>query len=138
MIRRVDTAEESVRHALNLLDEHCFPADALAEKTGYWWISFQDGEPSGFAGLRRLPREPHIGYLCRVGVLEHCRGQGIQKDLIRVRLAYARRLGMTHVLTDTTADNLPSANSLMGMGFRLYAPAHPWAFESSLYWMREL
>jgi GNAT superfamily N-acetyltransferase len=137
MIRIEDSGRESIRHTLNVMDEHCFPADDLCSKEGYWWISYQAGEPSGFAGMRILPLEPDTAYLCRAGVLESYRGLGIQRKLIRVRVAYARRLGLNTIVTDTT-DNIPSANNLMASGFRLYEPANAWAAENSLYWRMTL
>lgn len=137
MIRRVDTENERIRHVLNMMDEHCFPMDELASKAGWWWIAWWAGEPAGFAGLRALAVEQHIGYLCRAGVLEHCRGHGLQKKLIRARIAYARRLGLRELVTDTTA-NIPSANSLISCGFKLYTPVTKWAFDSSLYWRKSL
>lgn len=137
-IRRVDSSREDIRHTLNTLDRECFPADELCSKNGWWWFAYMDDEPIAFAGMRhRVTIEPGVGYLCRVGVRAKYRGQGIQKQLIRVRLSYARRQGLKYLITDTT-QNFASANNLISTGFKLYEPAYPWSMPDSLYWNYEL
>jgi len=137
MIRRVDPGRETVRHLLNTLDEACFPGDTLCPKMGWWWVAYTNLDPVAFAGLRPLAKEPHAGYFCRAGVLKHARGKGLQKKLIRVRIAYARRQGLKTLITDTT-DNIVSANNLIACGFKLYEPSNSWAFDHSLYWRKDL
>lgn len=105
---------------------------------GYWWIvSAFDGEEAGFCGLRPSYTVPNAGYLIRAAVLEAHRGHGLQKKMVRIREAKARKLGWTLLRTDTT-DNVHSSNNLMNMGYRLFEPAHKWAFDHSLYWTKTL
>jgi RimJ/RimL family protein N-acetyltransferase len=138
MIKKVDSDREDIRFTLNTLDRACFPADELCSKDDHWWMAYNDeGVAVGFAGLRDLD-EPGMGYLCRVGVLWEARGNGLQKRFIRARLAYARKIGLKAVVTDTTVDSLASMNNLINCGFRLYGPANPWARPESLYWWRTL
>jgi GNAT superfamily N-acetyltransferase len=80
---------------------------------------------------------PGTGYLCRAGVLESHRGRGLQKRLIRVRERKARKLGWTHVVTDTY-ENPASANSLIKCGFRSYLPRNPWGAKGVAYWIKRL
>lgn len=58
--------------------------------------------------------------------------------MIRVREAYAKRLGWSYVITDTT-DNPPSANTLIRAGYKLFKPRHPWGpLAETLYWKRTI
>ena len=121
------------------LQRACLPLDKPYDTTrGWWWLGTVDGVAVAFAGLTPTWADPRIGYLCRAGVVRDMRGHGIQKRLIRLRLLRARRLGMYSAVTDTTAANLPSANSLISCGFRLYDPATRWAADGALYWRRAI
>jgi hypothetical protein len=66
-------------------------------------------------------------FLAAAAVLPAARGRHGQAGAIRVRLAYARRLGARAALTYVAPWNVRSANALLGQGFRLYRPASPWA-----------
>ncbi|MEQ8721010.1 MAG: GNAT family N-acetyltransferase [Sandaracinaceae bacterium] len=105
---------------------------------GAWWLALDGGEPVGFAGARRLTREPDFAVLERAGVLESHRGLGLHRRLIRARLRWARASGLAGVLTYTTPDNAPSANALIRAGFRLDAPPWRWAGPQFAYWRAEL
>lgn len=123
---------------LKRLQRECLPCDEIYDvSTGYWWIAYMDGTPIGFCGLKQLPQWPQTGYLCRAGVIPLFRGRGIQKRLIRVRMAYARRIGLENLVSDTH-QNPASANSLIACGFKTYEPMNPWAFEDSIYWIHKL
>lgn len=114
---------------------------------GYWWLVYERDAPKlslcslvnpvAFCGLTEATSTPGAGYLKRVGVLKPYRGQGLQRRLITVREKKARKLGLTLMLTDTT-DNPPSANSLIGAGYKIFEPAYRWAFKNSLYWKKDL
>lgn len=105
---------------------------------GYWWVV--EDEPShtvAFACLK-VCKGTAYGYLARSGVYENHRGKGLQRKLIRVREAYARKLGLTHMVCDTSRANLASSNSLIACGYKLYTPLQPWAFADGNYWIRKL
>ena len=122
---------------ISSMDGVCFPWDHPVDVDGAeWWIVWDDeGEPVGYAALSVRPNEPGVGYLRRVGVLPSARGQGLGRRLLRARIARARALGLTTLLTDTTTANVASANNLIGAGFRLFLPEYAWAgHEGVLYW----
>lgn len=112
-------------------------APQIVPDEGYWWIAWKADKPVGFAGLRMTANTPRTAYLHRSGVMQRHRGHGLQVRFIRIREAKARELGMDRMVTDTT-DNVPSSNSLIRAGYRLFTPIAPWAFEHSLYWEKNL
>lgn len=116
----------------------CFPSDApYVPEKGWWWLAKEGDTLAGFAGLTPSARWADTGYLARAGVLPAYRGHGLQKRLIRVRLAKARKLGFKWVITDTRL-NPASANSLIACGFRMYQPSDPWSFKDACYWRIKL
>lgn len=111
----------------------CLPGDEPMDTTnGHWWIARNDEKLMGFAGMVPSVRWIDAMYLCRAGVVPACRGMGLQKKLIQVRIRKAKKLGYKWLITDTT-DNPASSNSLIALGFRLFEPQKPWAFPNSLY-----
>ncbi|HYA07750.1 MAG TPA: GNAT family N-acetyltransferase [Xanthobacteraceae bacterium] len=135
-----DGADRDVGALLHDMHEEVFDGSAppIAPKEGYWWIAWKGNNPVGFAGLRLSQSTPGTGYLHRAGVLPRHRGNGLQVRFIRLREAMARKLGMSRMVTDTT-DNIPSANSLIRAGYRLFTPVQQWAFgDQSLYWEKAL
>lgn len=117
------------------MDAECFgsSASALASNRGAWWI-LKDGDKSAaYAGIVPSARAALGGYLSRSGVLTAYRGHGIQKRLIKARLAYAKLLGWSEIVTDTT-NNPASSNSLIACGFKLYSPEKPWGYAHANYW----
>ncbi len=117
------------------LQEACLPGDEPRDfSRDVVWIGV---DPAGFDVAFCAMRLLSDGqwYLSRAGVVPEARGKGLQKRMIRLRVAHARRHqpGCT-VITDTTHDNYASANSLMACGFRLYAPSTRWGFATGLYW----
>jgi len=123
------------------LDAQCFPQDYRVKPEGaYWWIDEERGLPVAFAALRVCAAEYNrgLGYLSRAGVLAKYRGQGRQRRMILKRVAHARRLGLSEVVTYVVAANLASANSLIGAGFRLYDPTERWGGKDALYFRQRL
>lgn len=119
------------------LDRVCFPYDAPPKIDGTWWVAANDtGDVCAYAAAR--PGIVDVGgvYLARAGVAPEARGHGLQRRLIRTRLRWAKRSGYVWAFTDTAS--AVSANNLIACGFRMYAPAHPWAFTYSTYWRRAL
>lgn len=106
-------------------------------EVGYWWLCYFEKEPMGFAGITPSVLGTTTGYLKRVGVVPEHTGHGLQKRLIRVREAKARKVGWTRIVTDCT-DNPASANSLYKAGYKMFTPHCPWAFDNSLYWTKNL
>lgn len=138
-IRQVDGCDPEVSFALHTLHKETFKSSAPLVDTnnGHWWLTYLGDEPVAFAGLREAHASVPAGYLIRSGVLPEHRGHGLQVRLLRAREAQARKNGWVEMLTDTT-NNIPSANSLIRAGYRLFQPKHPWAFDHSLYWTKDL
>jgi N-acetylglutamate synthase-like GNAT family acetyltransferase len=138
MIKRVDIRKESVQVRLLALQNICLPYDTPVDTNfGCWWIANEAGRDTGFAGLTRTVSWTDCGYLCRAGVVPTARGQGLQKEFIRVRIRQAKAFGWKWLVTDTT-DNPASANSLIATGFKMFEPSKPWGFKHTLYWRRKL
>lgn len=137
-IKRVDATKENVAALLAWLQVEILPADIPSDVSGgYWWIAFVDGNPIGFCGLKRSSRWSDTGYLCRAGVLQRYTGKGIQKKLIRVRLAHAKRLGWSWVISDTY-QNPASTNNLISCGFKMYIPSRRYGADGTCYWRKKL
>ena len=137
-ILKVDCRKPEIVSLLLHLQKLCLPCDTVYDVSGgYWWIAYDAGNAVGFAGLVRSGAWIDCGYLCRAGVVEKYQGQGIQKRLIKVRAAQAKKLKWNWLITDTHV-NPASANSLISCGFKLYEPVSPWAFKTSLYWRKKL
>ena len=137
-IKRVDTRQPAVQTRLSALQKKCLPYDKPYDTNhGYWWIATKDGVDCGFAGLVCSPWWSDCGYLIRCGVVSDCRGQGLQKKFIRVRIRQAKALKMNWVIT-STYDNPASANSLISCGFKMFNPTKPWMTKHTSYWRLKL
>jgi GNAT superfamily N-acetyltransferase len=140
VLRKVDARNKLLAEAISAMDEECFGPEEgrfIPKADYHWWIAFQGKEEAGYAGLAPSSQWLNCGYLCRAGVLEKFRGQGLQKRLIKVRVNYAKKLGWEAVMTDTRC-NPPSSNNLIDCGFRMYTPASPWGWHDAVYWRKKL
>lgn len=137
-ITRVDITDPAILKTLTNLHKVCLESDELPSfEAGEWWIAYQGKTPVAFAGMVPSQQWLDTGYMTRAGVVPQHRGHGLQKRLIRARIARARALGWTDVITYTW-NNPPSANSLIACGFRAYDPSKPWASEAVSYWRRRV
>jgi GNAT superfamily N-acetyltransferase len=137
-IKQIDTSVVENVELLYQLQTECLPYDKKYNVSdGVWWIAYQESRPVAFAGVVPSSRWRDTGYLCRSGVIKNYRGRGVQKRLIRVRQAYARKMGWAWLITDTY-HNPPSSNSLISCGFRLFDPTNPWGAKGTLYWRKKL
>jgi GNAT superfamily N-acetyltransferase len=152
-IREVDGEDEL--EELRSLHDECFGGEApqITDNdviNGHWWLVWEKewhifapaphwgSHPIAFAGLKQSLRFDNVGYLYRVGVMPAYRGQGLQKRLITVREAKAKRLGYIALVTDTT-DNPASANSLINCGFHIHEPYVVWGPNPrTIYWRKWL
>lgn len=140
-IRRVHKVADL--HTVAALAGGLFRAEEIPDfacSRSAWWLGRgQDGTPVAFAGARVLTHPNRgLGFLSLAGVLPSARGQGMQRRLIRVRIAWARALGLSGLVTYTSPDNVISANNLISCGFRLYRPQEPWGLASGIYLARRL
>lgn len=130
----VNSSHDDIHRQLLRLHKSCFPATSKPSfDRGWWWLLYFGTEPIGFAGMTESNQWINCGYLCRAGVIDEHRGRKLQRRLIRVRLAMAKKLNMEAVFTDTR-NNPSSANNLIECGFRMYTPRKPWGFSNSVYW----
>jgi GNAT superfamily N-acetyltransferase len=111
------------------LDTLCFgDTKDQATKEEYeratWWIAYDGETPIAFTGCF-IHDDVWMG-MERSGVLPAYRGKGLQKKLIRTRLAYARRHKVVTVYTYVCSENHASVNSLFSQGFKSYTPV--WAY----------
>jgi len=137
-IKRVVEMSQTTEQAIRFLQKECLPLDTvLSPKNGWWWMAYCDGRLAGFAAMLQSSKTPQAAYLARAGTLEAFRGRGLQKKLIRERLKFAKDLGLTQAITDTT-DNVASANALIATGFRMFEPDDPWGLPDTLYWRKTL
>lgn len=135
-IKRVMEMSQTTEQAIRFLQKECLPLDTvLSPKVGWWWMAYCDGRLAGFAAMLQSSKTPQAAYLARAGTLEAFRGRGLQKKLIRERLKFAKDLGLTQAITDTT-DNVASANALIATGFRMFEPDDPWGSPNTLYWRK--
>lgn len=77
-----------------------------------------------------------VGFLARSWVHPRHRGHGIQRRLIRVRERYAKRAGFKKLVSYTSNDNCPSANSLIRCGYKTYTPQEAWGLDGCTYWFK--
>lgn len=135
-IKRVVEMSQTTEQAIRFLQKECLPLDTvLSPKNGWWWMAYCDGRLAGFAAMLQSSKTTQAAYLARAGTLEAFRGRGLQKKLIRERLKFAKDLGLTQAITDTT-DNVASANALIATGFRMFEPDDPWGSPNTLYWRK--
>ena len=119
----IRVARQSEMQIIARLDREIFALDepvSLAPPS-CWWLAFEPrGRPVAFAGVEEVD-----DWTCfvRCGVLPSYQGRGLQKRLIRVRLAYAKRARSRGAITYVMPYNAPSANSLISQGFRVYEPS---------------
>jgi GNAT superfamily N-acetyltransferase len=127
-----------VRQELLVLQKACLPHDEpVFPENGVWWIGKHNNQNTCFALIQPSSQWEDTAYLARAGVLEAWRGHGLQRRLIRVREAWAKKAGYRWMISDTT-DNVPSSNNLMRCGYKLIEPSAPWANDISLYWTKRL
>ena len=131
----ITVRESSDLKLIYAMERICFPHDTPYKLHGSkWWIASIDGQTVGFCGAKAL-LGPSAVYLCRAGVMPGHRGAGIQRRMIRARVAWARKCqGIDMVITDTSKDNIGSSNNLIRCGFSLYTPQSKWGFDDGLYW----
>ncbi len=138
-VRKVRNLEASLE-TLRQLDAECFPGDLpynFRKEDHHWWIAYDGEDPIGFAGSWHYRPDNGV-FLCRAGTLPKARGKGVQKALIDVRVAHAKRLGVRWCYTYTLADNYISSNNLIKRGFLLFRPGYAWVgTEGVLYWAKK-
>jgi len=98
-----------------------------------WWVIISGNKIIAYCGCAFIEG---ICLFVRAWVHKDYRGQGLQKKMIKLRVksAYDCHIAITY----TTADNPPSANSLISQGFKLYLPEYAYGGKEMLYFQKEL
>lgn len=120
------------------MDAIAFPTDLPIEgwEETHWWVGYVDGKPACYCGLSKINRS--TGYLKRAGVLPKFRGRGLQVKMIRKRIAYAKKLRLRSIVTDTSVSNFISSNNLIKCKFRIFMPTTPWTEDTQICWLLNL
>ncbi len=92
-----------------------FPNDAWRCDADTFWVAARGSELLAFASARI---EGDMLELTRCAVVSSAGGTGMQRRMLRVREAYARREGCTSICTYTTRDNYPSITNLIRAGYK--------------------
>lgn len=139
-VNRVLDLDEPTAAELDHLDLACLPDDEPYDKAGpglYWWTVTE--HPSkrvvGFCGSLYWGPD-NVVFLCRSGVLPEARGRGLQRRMIKTRVAHAASIGAKGCISYTSVENPVSSNNLIRCGFELYEPDYKWAGEGYLYWWK--
>lgn len=141
LVAAPDKCAPQVRAVIKEFEAICFPADTRVKiKGSFWWFLEAEKSPVAYAALRPcgLAINRGMGFLLRAGVLPEWRGMGLQRQLIAARVQFAKRSGLSELVTYTVPTNLASANSLIGEGFKLYEPTSRWGGKAALYFRAEL
>lgn len=121
------------------LDAECFPDDAPAPLyKGHWSLVEINGVPSAFCGWHADEigdDSKTVGFLARAGVSPEARGRGLQKLMIKNRIAAIAATGLTQAVTYTSAKNAASMNSLIACGFKPFVAKDPDGF---VHWRKAL
>ena len=104
----------------------------------YWWLVFDDSTPVAFASLYLYKNSQISAFLSLCGVRPSHRGLGLQRKLVRCRVAKAEKLGASRVISYTSSDNADSANNLIACGFRVYVPRWEWGVRNAIYFRKLL
>ena len=98
-----------------------------------WWVITSGNNIIAYCGCSFVD---NICIFVRAWVHKEYRGQGLQKNFIKLRIKAAYDCDIA--ITYTTIDNYPSANSLISQGFKLYSPEYAYAGRQMLYFQKEI
>lgn len=92
-----------------------------------WWVLLNGyGKKVGFASGARdeisYEIQPGSYHFTSAWIDKQYRGLGGQKRLIRARIAHAKKIGCSMILTYTHHRNCASVNSLISCGFKSHLP----------------
>ena len=114
------------------------PGDEWVGDHHTFWIAYApSGEVCGFCSAVQVDAE-HSVFLSSAVVFPAHRGKGLQRRMIRHRIAWAKRNGATTVVTYTVPHNWRSINSILRLSFQYYEPAWAWAGRGAWYFFRPL
>ena len=119
--RRALSREDAARIAQ--MDVVGFPIDTPAEFAGAnWFIGWDGDRPAAYCAWKIVDHDEPAGFHYRGGVMPDWRGQGLQREMFRLREAEMREQGIARAVTYTDADGAASMRNLIAEGYRPYAP----------------
>lgn len=132
--------EEDLSLEIYELQVLTLPDDAvILPDDAVWWIVYSGQDPVAHCAVQQSEHDPGRWFLIRAGVLKAYRGQGLQKRMIRKRLSFLRAETDAYLAyTYTSPHNVPSSNSLISTGFKLYRPEELYAGDEMLYWKKDI
>jgi len=133
---QIRLATEDEIEEVSALDRTLLPEAPRASDNTEWWGAWDGIDLVAYAAARLLNNG--VYFLSRAGVVESHRGHGLQKRLIRCRVARARKLCAPRAATYTAPHNAASMNSLISCGFRVYEPDGAYVGDDVVYWRRVL
>jgi len=90
--RQIDASDPDNKQLLKVMQKACLPADGLYfPEDGVWWVAYHADLAVGFSCLSPSQQLEDGIYLGRCGVGKAYRGRGIQRQMIRLRIQWARR-----------------------------------------------
>ncbi len=99
-----------------------FPDSPMINEDNTFWLAMQDCKPVGFCSAYFYDWKNCV-FLSRAAVMQSAAGAGLQRRMIRTRVAWARTLaGCDRVVTYCAPRNYPSFINLLRCGFRVYEP----------------
>jgi GNAT superfamily N-acetyltransferase len=102
------------------LHAQLFPSDEWVGDDHEFWIAYDDiGTPVGFCSAIHRPAT-NVVFLSRAGVVREAQRVGLQRRMIRTRIAWAKRVGARGVITYVSLKNYSSLVNLLKCGFRFY------------------
>jgi ribosomal protein S18 acetylase RimI-like enzyme len=106
------------------MDRLCFPLDTPAVFAGAHWLIGWDGDkPAAYCAWKAVEHDGvPVGFHYRGGVLAEYRGQGLQRQMLRLREDEMRQQGLAKAVTYTDADGAASMRNLIAEGYRPYVP----------------
>jgi GNAT superfamily N-acetyltransferase len=120
------------------LNKLLFPLDELeTEFCHFCWVLYYNGKPVGFATSCLRDNGKRV-FLSRAGVLPQHSGRGLQKRLIKARLAHAKKIGIKRCTTYVKMENIASQKNLLRCGFMPYWPRKKFICNTFVYFEKIL
>lgn len=132
-----------IRRTANLrlareLHERLLPDDTwVGDDHTFWVVEDNEGLPVGFCSAVYRPGLKYA-YMSRAALDKSVRGAGLQRRMIRTRVAWAKRQGATKVITYTLLKNYSSMTNLIRSGFRFDTPEVAWVGDDVHYFKLDL
>ena len=135
VIRRAEDFGDIIdmHHTIFPSDE--FPPIPKSKIMALWEVMFEK-ERVGFAIATIV--DGHTMFLCRAGILQKHKGNGLHRRLIKCREKFAKGYGCSFIVTYVSKDGYRSFCNLIRMGYEIYDPAHKYVGDDFLYFRKVL